>query len=118
MAGSLTVAAGIDAFFATSSLRMVIIGYVVMRLAVVALWLRAARHHPERRKTARTYAGGITLVQLYWIALLPLQPLPVLGLLAAVMRGAVLEIAVPVMAERHGVTPWRSAITSWNVTAC
>ncbi len=106
MAGSLTVAAGIDGFFATGSLVMVIIGYVVMRLAVVALWLRAARHDPARRKTARTYAGGITLVQLYWIALLPLQPLPMIWLLAAMLLGVVLELAVPMIAERHGTTPW------------
>ena len=106
MAGSLTVAAGIDAFFAASTLTMVIIGYVVMRLSVVALWLRAARHDPARRKTAHSYVGGITLVQLYWIALLPLQPLSPPSLVAAVMLGVVLELVVPAVAERKGATPW------------
>ena len=47
MAGSLTVAAGIDAFFAASTLTMVIIGYVVMRLSVVALWLLSLIHISE-----------------------------------------------------------------------
>ena len=106
MAGSLTVAASIEFFFATNSLQMTIIGYVVMRLAVVVLWLRAANGHPARRKTARAYALGITLVQIYWIGLLPFQPLPVGWLIAAIVLGCVLELAVPVMAERHGVTPW------------
>lgn len=106
MAGSLTIAAGIEAFFASTSLLMVIIGYVVMRLAVVALWLRAARHDPARRRTARTYAGGIALAQLYWIALLLMQPLPALWLLAAIALGAVVELAVPAIAERRGTTPW------------
>ncbi len=106
MAGSLTVAAGIDAFFATNSLLMVIIGYVVMRLAVVALWLRAAQGDPARRRTALTYALGIALVQLYWIGLIPFQPLPMGWLIAALLSGWVLELAVPAVAERHGMTPW------------
>lgn len=106
MAGSLTVAAGIPAFFASNSLLMLIIGYVVMRLAVVVLWLRAAHADPARRKTARTYATGIALVQLYWIALLPFQPLPVGWLIGALVLGAVLELSVPVFAERFGATPW------------
>lgn len=106
MAGSLTVAAGVAAFFATNSLLILIIGYVVMRLAVVVLWLRAAHGDPARRKTARTYAIGITLVQLYWISLMPLQPLPVGWLIAALALGWVLELAVPAIAEGNGVTPW------------
>jgi low temperature requirement protein LtrA len=106
MAGSLTVAAGIETFFASNSLVMVIIGYVVMRLAVVLLWLRAARGDPARRKTARTYAIGIALVQLYWIALMPLQPMSVGWLIAALALGWVLELVVPAVAERNGMTPW------------
>lgn len=106
MAGSLTVAAGIDPFFATGSLIMVIVGYVVMRLAMVLLWLRAAQGDPARRRTALTYAIGIAVVQVYWIGLIPFQPLPVGWLIAALMAGWVLELAVPAVAERHGVTPW------------
>jgi low temperature requirement protein LtrA len=106
MAGSLTVAAGIDPFFATNSLVMVIIGYVVMRLAMVLLWLRAAQGDKTRRRTALTYALGIALVQLYWIGLIPFRPLPLGWLFAALLLGWVLELAVPAIAERHGVTPW------------
>ena len=106
MAGSLTVAAGVDTFFATNSLVMLIIGYVVMRLAMVLLWLRAARGDSARRKTARTYAIGIALVQLYWIALMPLQPMSVGWLIAALALGWVLELVVPAVAERNGMTPW------------
>ena len=106
MAGSLTVAAGVDAFFSSNSLVMMIIGYVVMRLAVVVLWLRAAHGDPPRRKTARAYAIGIALVQIYWVALMPLQPLPVGWLMAAMGLGMVLELSVPAIAERNGMTPW------------
>lgn len=106
MAGSLTVAAGIDPFFASNSLVLVIIGYVIMRLALVLLWLRAAQADPTRRRTALSYALGITLVQLYWIGLIPFQPLPLGWLTAALLMGWVLELAVPAIAERKGVTPW------------
>ena len=106
MAGSLTVAAGIAPFFATDSLMMVIVGYVLMRLAMVLLWLRAAQGDPARRRTALTYAIGIAMVQVYWIGLIPFQPLPLGWLIAALLLGWVLELAVPAVAERHGVTPW------------
>jgi len=106
MAGSLTVAAGIAPFFATKSLLMLIIGYVMMRLTVVVLWLRAAQGDPTRCKTARTYALGIALVQLYWIGLMPFQPMPVGWLIGALLLGWVLELAVPAVAERNGTTPW------------
>jgi low temperature requirement protein LtrA len=106
MAGSLTVTAGTAPFFATNSLVMLIIGYVVMRLAMVLLWLRAAHGDPTRRKTALTYALGIALVQLYWVGLIPFQPLPLGWLIGALLLGWVLELAVPAVAERNGVTPW------------
>jgi low temperature requirement protein LtrA len=106
MAGSLTVAAGITPFFATNSLTMVIIGYVLMRLAMVLLWLRAAQGDPTRRRTALTYAIGIALVQLYWIGLIPFQPLPLGWLIAVMLLGTALELAVPAVAERKGNTPW------------
>lgn len=105
MGGSLTVAAGIEPFFASGNLTMIIIGYVVMRLSLVALWLRAARHDAARRTTALTYAAGIFLVQIFWVLLL-LQPLSGGFLAAAIALGAALELAVPVVAERNGNTPW------------
>ena len=46
---------------ATSS--VITAGYVVMRLAMVAQWLRAARNDPQRRPTALRYAVGIAVVQ-------------------------------------------------------
>ena len=35
---------------------VMVAGYVVMRVATVALWLRAAKHDPARRRTALAYA--------------------------------------------------------------
>jgi low temperature requirement protein LtrA len=106
MGGALTMAAGISVFFDTTDLSLIVFGYIAMRIGMVMLWLRAARHDPARRATNRAYAAGIALAQLYWVALLLLQAR--LGGLfyPAFALGAVLELAVPAVAERWGMTPW------------
>ncbi|WP_440408653.1 low temperature requirement protein A [Neorhizobium petrolearium] len=108
MAGSLTMAAGIQFLFtAAPDLTMVIFGYVVMRIAMVVLWLRAAYHDPVGRKTNLAYAIGIFLVQIYWVIYLTTQSVST-GLGQALwVVGALLELAVPTIAEPlSGNTPW------------
>lgn len=88
--------------------RVVVIGYVIMRVAVVALWLRAARHDPEHRRTALTYAVLIAVAQAGWIALLLVDP-PLQGAVAAWFLLVAFELAVPIAAERvGGRTPWHA----------
>ncbi len=106
MAGALTMAAGIGAFFDTTTLQLMVIGYVIMRVAMVAHWLRAAKNDTTHRRTALWYAGGIALVQAYWVAVLLCQPLPPVLFYLLFGIGAALELAVPMLAERHGMTPW------------
>jgi low temperature requirement protein LtrA len=108
MAGSLTIAAGIPALYGPApDFTMVTIGYVVMRVAMVVLWLRAAFYDKVRRKTALAYAAGIFIVQIYWLFFLLIQPVSS-GLGYALWVGAVLlELAVPAVAEPlSGYTPW------------
>ncbi len=105
MAGALGMAAGIGVFFETLDLRMIVAGYVVMRLAMVALWLRAALHDLTGRKTALWYASGIALAQLYWIVFVNMS-LAGGAFFALIAVGIVLELAVPVVAERSSKTPW------------
>ena len=103
--GSLTLAAGVPAMMAgeTPDIAVVFIGYVIMRLAMVSQWLRAAWQHPECRPTTLRYALGIGLAQLYWAG----YALGAFGGAQALFwLGAVLELAVPVWAERHGYTSW------------
>ncbi|MBU1437905.1 MAG: low temperature requirement protein A [Gammaproteobacteria bacterium] len=106
MAGSLTMAAGISPFFRDGQLNLIVIGFVIMRIGMVLFWLRAARHHPELKRTTLTYAAGIFLVQLYWVGLMLQQPMPAFWLLLLFGLGAVLELLVPALAERQGTTPW------------
>src|SRR5215467_3111453 len=104
MAGVLVFAAGIPAAFEHFDFTTVVIGYVIMRLALVAQWLRAARGHPEGRAGTLRYAAGVTVVQLCWIGWLFL---PGLAHLAGFFVLAAAELAVPAWAEVRGrPTPW------------
>jgi low temperature requirement protein LtrA len=104
MAGVLVFAAGIPAAFEHFDYATVVAGYVIMRLALVAQWLRAAHSDPEGRAGTLRYAAGITVVQLGWIGSLWLTGEP--GRVSFAVLAAA-ELAVPVWAEFGGrATPW------------
>ena len=103
IAGALVLAGGVTAMLETRAPNVAVVGgYVLMRLALVAQWLRAAASDPPRRTMARRYAVGIALVQVAWVAMLwwPQAWVAVFVVLA------LLELAVPVMAERAAGSPW------------
>ena len=104
MAGVLVLAVGVPDAFQRFEIGTVVLGYTVIRVAMVAQWLRAAREDPERRSTARFYAIGLAGVQVLWIGLIAVPPtLRVIGYLVLVAA----EIAVPLVAEsRSQPTPW------------
>ncbi|GAA3578456.1 low temperature requirement protein A [Amycolatopsis ultiminotia] len=102
IAGGLTVAAGVDRAF-EGNYDVVVAGYVLLRLAAVVQWLRAARQAPETRSTAYFYAVGITIVQVLWIARLALPGAA--GLIGFFVL-VVLELLVPVLAELRAGTTW------------
>lgn len=106
MGGALCMAAGIHGLQNASDLTLVVVGYVIMRIAMIGHWLRAARHDPERRAAALTYAGGIALAQVYWVIFYFLQPLTPALFYASFLVGVVAELAVPVIAERKSPSPW------------
>lgn len=60
--GSLVLAAGVPRYF-QEDLTLGVIGYVLMRIGLVLMWMRAAAGHAERRRTALRYAYGLMLVQ-------------------------------------------------------
>jgi low temperature requirement protein LtrA len=106
MAGSLALAAGVDALFRALDIHLVVAGYVVMRLAMVLLWLRAAGADPARRTTNLCYAGGIAVVQLYWVLLVVLGSPGSTAFVPLMLLGFLLELGVPAFAERATTTPW------------
>lgn len=103
--GSLVLAAGIPRIF-EGDFRLGVAGYVIMRIGLVLMWLRAAQGHPERRGTAIRYATGLTMVQATWVFAVVASegdiPIAVFVLLALA------DISVPMVSEAAGSTPWHA----------
>jgi low temperature requirement protein LtrA len=72
IAGALILAAGVPRAFDERDFGVVTLGYVVMRLAMVTQWLRAARADAAGRRTALRFAAGVTACQVGWLILLAL----------------------------------------------
>jgi low temperature requirement protein LtrA len=107
MTGVLVLAAGVPrAAGEKHDFWIVVAGYVIMRSAMVPLWLRVAREHADARRTALRYAGAVTFIQVLWIARTAWFGHDTLGGVFFVVL-AVAEMAVPYWAEHvgHG-TPW------------
>ena len=88
--------------------RALVAGYVVMRIAIVIQWLRAAKQDPERRSACLAYATAITVAQVGWIAVaIANNSVGVTFILITVMIG--IELMGPLLAEkRMGGTPWHA----------
>ncbi|WP_458780192.1 low temperature requirement protein A [Arthrobacter sp. D3-16] len=86
---------------------VIVSGYVIMRLALVAQWLRAAKQDPARRQTCMRYAKYLALVQLGWIAVAVFKA-DVLTTILLTVPLIALEMATPYAAERNARTPWHA----------
>jgi len=114
MVGVIVVALGLPALFSsidegeTVNNGVVVAGYVVMRVAMVFQWGRAAHHDPPRRAACRTYITTILVAQAGWIALL-IADTTVGETLACAGALVLVEFAGPWIAERRkGGTPWHA----------
>lgn len=87
---------------------LLVIGYVVMRVPLIALWIRASTQDPEHRRNALSYVAIISVAQLGWI-LTALLPLPAPVTVALIVGIALAEMVAPVVAtRRYGVSPWNA----------
>jgi len=114
MVGVLILALGLPAMFHslddghTLDNRVVVAGYVVMRVAMLFQWLRAARTNPDRRAACLTNVVYITIAQVGWIAVILLDQSLLLALLCSAVL-FIVEFGGPMLAERrHGGTPWHA----------
>jgi len=114
MIGVLVLAIGVPRLFASlehgSHLEIanLVFGYVVMRVAMLFQWLRAARQDPARRHACYTYATSISVAQIGWVALVFLD-FPLQLNLVFICALAIVELIGPFFAERKdGGTPWHA----------
>jgi low temperature requirement protein LtrA len=114
MVGVIIVALGVPQLYASIEHgeyvdnSVVVAGYVVMRIAMVTQWLRAAKQDPPRRKACLTYALWVTVAQIGWVVTIFVHTsVPVT--LVIVLMLIVVEALGPFIAEtRLGGTPWHA----------
>jgi low temperature requirement protein LtrA len=113
MVGVLIFALGIPPLFASVDHgthldnAVIVLGYVVMRVALVGQWLRAAAQDPARRRTALSYAGSVSAAQVGWVFMIFIdQPVPAAFAMSGVL--ILVELAAPYLAELNGRTPWHA----------
>jgi low temperature requirement protein LtrA len=104
IAGVLVLAAGVPIGFATLNFTVITCGYVLMRIGMIAQWIRVSIEYPPGRPAAIRYAVGIGVAQIGWVIRLFLPhpwDLVFFGVLAVV------EMLVPMWAETGGrATSW------------
>lgn len=101
MAGVLVLAAGVPSA-SHGDFRAVAAGYFIMRIGLVAQWVRAGVEDREHRRTALRYATGIGVLQVGWLTSLLAGD----ALLPFFLALVVLELSVPKWAERPRATNW------------
>jgi len=103
MAGALILAAGVHDAMVNRNFTTMTVGYVVMRLGLVPLWIRVGRDQPAHRDRCLRYAASITAIQILWCARLALPDDRKMAF-ASFAVGVVIELLAPVWAERKAVS--------------
>ena len=124
MVGVIVLALGLQQAFASIDHgdvldnRVMVAGYVVMRVPMVFLWSRAARHDPARRPAAMTYIWTISVAQAFWVVLAIVDlPIGETFAIAAVLIG--IEMLGPVRSPSAATAGRRGMpTTSRSATAC
>ncbi|MDX3576044.1 low temperature requirement protein A [Streptomyces sp. FL07-04A] len=104
VAGVLVLAAGVSRAFQEHEFLAVWLGYAIMRVAMSSQWLRVALSTEGAERTAALrYAVGVLVCQVGWVGLLILPEGGRIGLFLAM---AVVEMCVPLYAEKDRATSW------------
>ncbi|MFV0526167.1 MAG: low temperature requirement protein A [Acidimicrobiales bacterium] len=112
MSGVVVLALGLPPMFETFRAghavdnRVMVLGYLIMRVAMVSQWLRVARESPGTRRAALVFAGSVAAAQVGWVLLAVWLPRPP-GFVTGAALLAVVELVGPAVAFRMGSgLPW------------
>ncbi|MCA1271054.1 low temperature requirement protein A [Streptomyces sp. 7G] len=112
MTGVVVLALGIPALFHSAvegdhlNLRLMVLGYIVMRVAMVLQWWRVYREAPEFRKVSRAEILWTLIAQVCW-TVVAFTHLPLAAVIVAIVVIGTLELLLPVLAQgKAGHTPW------------
>ncbi len=74
LTGAVVLAAGIGRIFEDRDFTLALVGYIIMRLALIGQTFRAARHNPKERKAEYSMAGLLLGMQILWGVLILAAP--------------------------------------------
>ena len=94
MFGVILIAGSLPAFFESLDIRLMAVGYVVLRIPFIFLWFRAGKTNPEYAKTAKIISWGQILLQIFWIFLAFVIPFGGSLLFVLFALGALAELVV------------------------
>ncbi|MFF1379049.1 low temperature requirement protein A [Streptomyces sp. NPDC058308] len=87
-------------------LRVMVIGYIVMRVAMVLQWWRAARQSPSYRRVCMANIRWTVIAQIGWVVV-AFTRLPLAAVFVAFVVLGALELVLPVLTQGSaGGTPW------------
>ena len=87
---------------------VLVAGYVLMRVSLIAFWLRAARDDGEKRTLALRMAALLLIAQAGWVAM-AVAPLPLAGVVVSYFALFLLEtVGTWWVAHRYGPTRWNA----------
>ena len=119
MIGVVVLALGLPEMFASLEEggrvhnEVMVAGYIVMRLAMLVQWLRAARQAPQYRATCMAYVRTLVITQVGWIVL-AVAPVSVLVFFVVGALLGIAEMAGPWLAERYRAGSTGSRSTPWH----
>ena len=87
---------------------LMVVGYIIMRVPLIGLWLRAARQDAAHRRVDIAYAIMIGVAQTGW-ALTAIIPMPAAVTIGILIALGVAELAAPIVVEKRlGPPPWNA----------
>ena len=114
MVGVIVLALGLPRMFASLEHGehvdngVMVLGYVIMRVPMIAQWMRAARQDPDRREVCKIFIVTLTVSQVGWI-ILAFADTSVGVMFAWIVVLVLVELVGPFVAEHvRGGTPWHA----------
>lgn len=106
MFGVILIAGSLPAFFESFDLRLMTIGYIILRIPTIFLWFRVGNDNPEYKVTAQRYFWGLILLQCFWVILAFFVPFAELLFFVLFGLGATAELLIPVYASNAKNIPF------------
>ncbi|MEO0359373.1 MAG: low temperature requirement protein A, partial [Pseudomonadota bacterium] len=105
MAGIAIFAGGIEHIYSSQTIGFALVGWVIMRGALVVMWLRAAVGSPDLRTSALVFVVGLCAVQFawVWVAFSGAETQTTFVYFLALVLA---EMLIPVVAGRFGKIPF------------